>query len=71
MYVTPEIGEGNIGYGDWSYQAAGFFGPMNMTVDPFTLARQNATDFVLNTRFATTTLYGEAFVLGKAKAAAV
>lgn len=71
VYVTPEIGEGNIGYGDWSYQAAGFFGPMNMTVDPFTLARQNATDFVLNTRFATTTLYEEAFVLGKAKADAV
>jgi hypothetical protein len=44
---------------------------MNMTVDPFTLARQNATDFVLNTRFATTTLYEEAFVLGKAKADAV
>lgn len=69
VYVTPEIGEGNIGYGDWSYQAAGFFGPISMTVDPFTLARQNATDFVLNTRFATTTLYEEAFVLGKVKAA--
>lgn len=67
VYTTPEIGEGNIGYGDWSYQAAGFFGPIAMTVDPFTLARQNATDFVLNTRFATATLYEEAFVLGKAK----
>lgn len=69
VYVTPEVGDGYIGYGDWSYQAAGFFGPMNLTVDPFTLARQNATDFVLNTRFATTTLYEEAFVIGKAKSA--
>ncbi len=68
VFTTPEIGEGNIGFGDWSYQAAGFFGPMNLAVDPYTLLRQNATDFVLNSHFATETLYEEAFVLGKVKA---
>lgn len=68
VFTTPEIGEGNIGFGDWSYQAAGFFGTMDLVVDPYTLARKHATDFVLNTEFATVTLYDEAFVLGQAKA---
>lgn len=68
VFTSSAIGEGNIGFGDWSYQAAGFFGPMAITVDPYTLSRQNSTDFVLNTHFATVTLYPEAFVLGKAAA---
>jgi HK97 family phage major capsid protein len=68
VFTTSAIGEGNIGFGDWSYQAAGFFGSMSMIVDPYTLSRQNATDFVLNAQFATATLYQEAFVLGVAKA---
>lgn len=70
VFTTSAIGEGNIGFGDWSYQPAGFFGPMNLAVDPYTLLRQNATDFVLNAHFATATLYEDAFVLGKVKASA-
>lgn len=69
VFCTPEIGEGNIGFGDWSYQAAGFFGQTSLIVDPYTLARQNATDFVLNAHFATVTLRKDAFVLGKKKVA--
>lgn len=65
VFTTSAIGEGNIGFGDWAYQAAGFFDSMNMIVDPYTLARNNAVDFVLNARFGTVTLYEEAFVLGK------
>ena len=68
VFTTEFIGQGNIGFGDWSYQAAGFFGAMNLAVDPYTLLRQNSTDLVLNAHFATTTLYEEAFVLGKVKA---
>ena len=68
VFTTEFIGQGNIGFGDWSYQAAGFFGAMNLAVDPYTLLRQNSTDFVLNAHFATTTLYEEAFVLDKVKA---
>ena len=64
VFCTPAIGEGNIGFGDWAYQAAGFFDSMNLIVDPYTLARQNSVDFVLNARFGTATLYQEAFVLG-------
>ena len=68
MFTTPAIGAGNVGFGDWYYQAAAFFDSMNLIVDPYTLARKNAVDFVLNARFATVTLFEEAFVLGKAKA---
>ena len=69
VFTTSVIGEGKIGFGDWAYQAAGFFDSMNMIVDPYTLARNNAVDFVLNARFGTVTLYEEAFVLGEAKTA--
>lgn len=67
VFTTSVIGEGNIGFGDWSYQAAGFFGNWDFIIDPYTLARNHATDFVLNTRFGTTTLREEAFILGKKK----
>lgn len=67
VFTTSAIGEGNIGFGDWGYQAAGFFGNWDFIIDPYTLARNHATDFVLNTRFGTVTLYNEAFVLGKKK----
>lgn len=69
VFTTPAIGEGNIGFGDWSYQAAGFFGQMSLIVDPYTLARQNSDDFVLNAHFATVTLHEGAFVLGHKKGA--
>lgn len=68
VYTTSEIGAGNIGFGDWSYQAAGFFGDWNLIADPYTLARNNSVDFVLNARFGTVTLRDDAFVLGKVKA---
>ena len=67
VFTTEAIGADYIGFGDWSYQAAGFFGAMNLVVDPYTLARNNSVDFVLNTRFGTVTLREEAFVLGKVK----
>ena len=69
VYTTSEIGAGNIGFGDWSYQAAGFFGDWSMIADPYTLARMNSVDFVLNARFGTVTLREDAFVLGKIKTA--
>lgn len=64
VFCTDVIGEGNIGFGDWGYQAAGFFGAMNFVVDPYSLSLEDSTRFVLNTDFATLTLRPEAFVLG-------
>lgn len=65
VFVTSAIGEGYVGFGDWSYQAAGFWGKQNIIVDPYTLARQNSVDFVLNARFNTVTLRKGAFALGQ------
>lgn len=63
VYTTSYI-EGYIGIGDWAYQPMGLFGDINFTVDPYTLARQNSIDFVLNANYATKTLRQEAFRLG-------
>lgn len=68
VFTTPAIGEGYVGFGDWSYQVAGFFGGMEIVADTATLLRQHAVDFVLNGQFGTATLRPEAFALGKAKA---
>lgn len=65
VYTTSVIGADYIGFGDWSYQAAGFFGSMSLIADPYTLARRNSVDFVLNGRFGTATLREDAFAVGK------
>ena len=64
VFCTDVIGENNIGFGDWSYQAAGFFGQLDFIVDPYSLSLEDSTRFVLNTDFATVTLRPEAFILG-------
>lgn len=65
VFTTSSIGADYVGFGDWSYQAAGFFGSWQLEADPYTLLRKNAVDFVLNTRFGTATLRSDAFALGK------
>lgn len=67
VYTTDAIADGLVAFGDWSYQAAGFFGQTSFIADPYTLARKNSVDFVLNSHFGTVTLREEAFVIGKAK----
>jgi len=54
-----------IGIGDWRYQPAGLFGNISLVVDPYSQARKNCVDFVLNTDFATKTLKVNAFAAGK------
>ncbi|EJX10222.1 major capsid protein [gut metagenome] len=65
VYTTSYIGEGFVGLGDWRYQPMGLFGDMSFIVDPYSQARKDAVDFVLNVNYATTTLRKEAFLLGK------
>ena len=67
VFTTSAIGESFIGFGDWGYQAAGFFGQASFVADPYTLLRQNSVDFVLNSHFGTVTLRKDAFALGKVK----
>lgn len=54
-----------IGLGDWRYQPMGMFGSLRFIVDPYSKARKDCVDFVLNSDFATKTLRPEAFKLGK------
>ena len=68
VFTTNYIGEGNIGLGDWRYQPMGLFGDMSFIVDPYSQARKDAVDFVLNVNYGTTTLRAEAFALAKVNA---
>lgn len=47
--------------GDFSYLPAGLFGEMRFIVDPYSQARKDCVDFVLNTDFAATVLLKDAF----------
>ena len=69
VFTTHYIGEGNIGLGDWRYQPMGLFGDISFVIDPYSQARKDAVDFVLNVNYGTTTLRKEAFKLGKVAAA--
>lgn len=68
VFTTNYIGEGNIGLGDWRYQPMGLFGDMSFVVDPYSQARKDAVDFVLNVNYGTTTLQADAFALAKVAA---
>ena len=43
----------------------GLFGPISFVVDPYSQARKDAVDFVLNVNYGTKTLRPEAFALGQ------
>lgn len=68
VFTTNYIGEGYIGLGDWRYQPMGMFGDISFIIDPYSQARKDAVDFVLNVNYATTTLRIEAFALAKVTA---
>ena len=65
VFTTNYIGDGYIGLGDWRYQPMGLFGDMSFVIDPYSQARKDAVDFVLNVNYGTTTLVPGAFALGK------
>lgn len=67
VFTTNYIGEGYIGLGDWRYQPMGLFGDISFIIDPYSQARKDAVDFVLNVNYGTTTLRKEAFALAKVK----
>lgn len=57
-----------VGLGDWRYQPMGLFGTIRFIVDPYSQARKDCVDFVLNADYATKTLRPEAFMLGRVAA---
>lgn len=58
-----------IGLGDWRYQPMALFGTLRFIVDPYSKARNDAVDFVLNADYATKSIRPEAFILGEVGAA--
>lgn len=71
VYCSHYIGEGFVGLGDWRYQPMGMFGDISFIVDPYSQARKDAVDFVLNVNYGTATLNADAFALGKCKGTGV
>lgn len=72
VYTTNCIKNGGteyIGLGDWRYQPMGLFNTVRFIVDPYSQARKDSVDFVLNVDYGTVTLRPEAFVLGKVTSA--
>lgn len=68
VFTTNYIGEDFIGLGDWRYQPMGLFGDISFIIDPYSQARKDSVDFVLNVNYGTTTLRKEAFALATTKA---
>lgn len=63
--VNGNSGAEYIGLGDWRYMAQALFGEIDMVVDPYSMARKHAIDFVLNANPGIKVLRKEAFALGK------
>lgn len=63
--VNLDSGTEYIGLGDWRYMPQALFGTIDFVVDPYTLTRKHAVDFVLNANPGIKVLRPEAFKLGK------
>ena len=63
VFTTSYAKEGDVEFGAFKYAPMGLFGDMNIIVDPYSQARKNAIDFVLNVDFAITVLRPEAFAI--------
>lgn len=61
VFTTSEIADDTIYFGAFKYAPQGIFGEISFIIDPYTLARKNAIDFVLNVDYAITVLRQEAF----------
>ncbi len=61
IFTSSHVPEGSVYFGSFKYAPQGIFGDMTLIIDPYTQARKNAIDFVLNVNYAITTLRQEAF----------
>ena len=67
VFSTNHVPDNTVYFGAFKYAPQGLFGDMTFIIDPYTLSRKNAIDFVLNLDYAITVLRKEAFaVLTKA-----
>jgi hypothetical protein len=63
VFCSSYVSEGEVLFGAFKYSPVGLFGDLNIIVDPYTQARQNAVDFVLNADYAISVLREEAFAM--------
>ena len=61
VFTTGDVAEGTVDFGCFKYAPQGLFGEMSFIVDPYSQARKNAVDFVLNMDYAITVLRQCAF----------
>jgi len=61
VFATAEVPDNAVYFGAFKYAPQGLFGDISFIIDPYTLARKNAIDFVLNADYAITVLRKEAF----------
>lgn len=70
VFTTNFVDDGTVHCGAFKYAPQGLFGDMVFIIDPYTQARKNAVDFVLNADYAITVLRQEAFATMARKAGA-
>ncbi len=63
VFTSSYVAEGSVLFGSFKYAPQGLFGDINIIIDPYTQARKNAIDFVLNADYAITVLRQEAFAI--------
>ena len=61
VFTSSYVSEGTVLFGAFKYAPMGLFGEMSFIVDPYSQARKNAVDFVLNVDFAISVLRNDAF----------
>lgn len=69
VLVSNYMDADTIGFGVFSYSAIGQFGEMDLIIDPYTDAKSNVVNFILNTDYDLITARTEAFAIAKKKAA--
>lgn len=69
VLVTNYMDADTIGFGVFSYVGIGQFGDMDLIIDPYTAAKKNIVNFILNTDYDIVVARPEAFAIAKKKAA--
>lgn len=70
VLVSNYMDAETLGFGVFSYSAIGQFGEMDLIIDPYTDAKSNVVNFILNADYDLVTARPEAFAIAKKKAVA-
>lgn len=70
VLVTNYMDADTLGFGVFSYVGIGQFGDMDLIIDPYTSAKKNIVNFILNTDYDIVVARPEAFAIAKKKVTA-